>query len=449
MPPPDGYTATVGSEIGFTSPRTPSLPEVFNSVSIPKFGYWRKLGAFAGPGFMVAVGYMDPGNWATDLAGGSAFGYALAPVILLSGVVAMFLQWLALRLGVASGMDLAQACRARFSKPVTLGLWLTCEAAIIACDLAEVIGTAIGLQLLFHIPLMLGATLTAADTLVIMMLHRRGVRYLEALVITLLCTVGVCFAVELFWSRPDMGALAGSFAQVGQVLHNPAMLYIALGIFGATVMPHNLYLHSSIAQTRRFERTPKGKREAIHFGSIDSTAALTIALLINAALLLLAASVFHANGHSEVAEIGDAHRLLAPLLGVGGAGVLFALALLASGQNSTLTGAMAGQIVMEGFLNLKLDPVLRRMLTRGLALIPALAVIAIAGEHGAERLLIGSQVVLSLQLGFAVVPLIMFTSDRRMMGEFVNRRWVAFVGFALAAGIIAVNLWLVIQTWAG
>jgi manganese transport protein len=446
MTPPDAGTAILTSDPGSPVAVAPSLPGAFRSVSIPALGYWKKLAAFAGPGYLVAVGYMDPGNWATDIAGGSAFGYALAPAIALSSVVAMFLQWLALRLGIASGLDLAQACRARFPKPVAHLLWATCEIAIIACDLAEVIGTAIALQLLFHLPLLAGVTITAFDTLIIMALQKRGFRYMEALVVTLLCVVGLCFGVELILSRPDGRGLAASFAGAGDILRHPGMLYLALGIFGATVMPHNLYLHSSIAQTRRFERTPRGRREAIHFSTIDSTVALVLALAINAAILILAAAAFHAHGHTRVAEIGDAYRLLSPLLGVGGAGLLFALALLASGQNSTLTGTMAGQIVMEGFLDIRLNPVCRRLLTRGLAIAPALVVIAVAGEGAASRLLIASQVVLSLQLGFAVVPLVLFTSDRKLMGSFANSRAVSLAGYGLAAAIIAVNGWLVLQT---
>ncbi len=425
-----------------------SLPEAFRSIAIPAGGrFWRKLAAFAGPGYLVAVGYMDPGNWATDLAGGSRFGYALLSIVLLSNFVAMFLQWLSLRLGIASGRDLAQLCRERFGARVSAGLWLTCEIAIAACDLAEVLGTAIALKLLFHLPLMAGVMITILDTLVIMGLQKRGFRYVEALVVTLIGAVGACLAVEFFFCRPDIRGVVTGLAPSPALLTNPAMLYVALGIFGATVMPHNLYLHSSIAQTRRFERTPRGRREAITFSSIDCFVALGFALFVNAGILVLAAAAFHV-GHSEVAGIEDAYKLLTPVVGAAGASVLFAAALLASGQNSTLTGTMAGQIVMEGFLNLRMNPALRRLLTRTLAVVPAVLVIAVAGEASVTRMLILSQVVLSLQLGFAVVPLIMFTSDRGIMGPFCNSRLVSGVGYGLAAVIVLVNGWLVVQALA-
>jgi manganese transport protein len=427
------------------SDRAASLPEAFRSVSIPLGGrFWSKLAAFAGPGYLVAVGYMDPGNWATDIAGGSRFGYALLSVVLLSNFVAMFLQWLSLRLGIAAGRDLAQLCRERFGARVSAGLWLTCEIAIAACDLAEVLGTAIALELLFHLPLLAGVSITILDTLVIMGLQKRGLRYIEALVVTLIGAIGACLAIEFFFCRPDMSGVLTGFMPTGRLLSDPAMLYVALGIFGATVMPHNLYLHSSIAQTRRFDRTDRGRREAIGYSSIDCFVALGFALFVNAGILILAAAAFHV-GHPEVAEIQDAYKLLSPIVGAAGASVLFAAALLASGQNSTLTGTMAGQIVMEGFLNLRMNPALRRLLTRGLAAAPAFLVIAIAGEASVTKLLIFSQVVLSLQLGFAVVPLVMFTSDRRIMGAFCNSRLVAGVGYGLAAVIVAVNGWLVVQ----
>lgn len=409
---------------------------------------WRKFAAFVGPGYLIAVGYMDPGNWATDLAGGSAFGYALLPTIAVSGLVGMFLQWLALRLGMASGRDLAQLCRDRFSRRANIMLWVACETAIVACDLAEVIGTAIGLNLLFGLPLIAGVAVTAFDTLIIMALERRGFRYIEALVITLTGVIGVCFAFELLYCRPDLGAVAASFASPATVFHNRDALYLALGIFGATVMPHNLYLHSSIAQSRRIEPARECKRETMLFSSLDSVSALSFAVLVNAAILILAAAAFYGSGHTGIAGIGDAYKLLTPMFG-GGAALLFAVALVAAGQNSTLTGTMAGQITMSGFLGLTMNPVLRRLVTRGMALIPALAVTWIAGVDGIDRLLIGSQVVLSLQLGFAVVPLVIFTGDRRIMGAFANGGVLRGFSYLLAGGIVAVNGWLVVQSLCG
>lgn len=419
------------------------------NVEIPSGArFWKKLAAFSGPGYLIAVGYMDPGNWATDIAGGSKFGYALLSAIILSNFAAMFLQWLALRLGIASGRDLAQACRAHYSPAVSRTLWVTCEVAIAACDLAEVIGTAIALKLLFHLPLLLGVSITAFDTLLIMGLQRYGVRYIEALVIVLTVTIGLCFAYEIASSGPSAGSIFSSLIPTRSMLHDPAALYLALGIFGATVMPHNLYLHSSIAQSRNFLPTLQGKREAIRFSAIDCFTALTIALLINAAILIVAASAFHWSGHAEVKSIEDAYELLSPTLGVSLASTVFAIALLAAGQNSTLTGTMAGQIVMEGFLGLKMSPVKRRLLTRGCAILPALLVTAIAGESGTSQLLIFSQVVLSLQLGFAVIPLVKFTSDRALMGELVNSSWVRRGGYALGGAIIGANGWLVLQAVA-
>ena len=391
---------------------------------------------------------MDPGNWATDLAGGSQFGYALLPVVALSGFIAMFLQWLALRLGIASGQDLAQMCRQRFSRRTTWFLWATCEIAIIACDLAEVIGTAIALNLLFRMPLPAGVLITALDTFLIMGLERRGFRYIEALVITLTGVIGVCFAFELFCCKPDLGQIAGSFVPSHALFGSHAALYVALGIFGATVMPHNLYLHSSIAQTRRADSSEACRRHTIRMSSIDCFSALTIALLVNAAILILAAAAFHFSGHTGIAGISDAYKLLTPMFGPAAA-IVFGIALLGAGQNSTLTGTMAGQITMEGFLGLKMKAVPRRLITRGLALIPALAVAILAGEQGTDRLLVGSQVVLSLQLGFAVVPLVVFTSNPGIMGTFVNGRLVKAIAYVMAAGILAVNGWLIIQTFTG
>ncbi len=420
----------------------PSLPESYATVPVPgpTSSFWRKFGAFAGPGYLVAVGYMDPGNWATDLAGGSAFGYTLLSVILLSNIMAMVLQALAAKLGIVTGLDLAQACRAHYSPPVRMGLWVLCEFAIIACDLAEVIGTAIALQLLFGIPLVLGVCLTALDVLLILLLQQRGFRKLEAFIIALLLIIAGCFAVELALSQPSIAAVASGFIPRAEVVTNPAMLYIAIGIIGATVMPHNLYLHSSIVQTRRFERDDCGKREAIRFATLDSTIALGLALFINAAILILAASTFHEAGRTDVAEIQDAHALLAPMLGASAASTLFAIALLASGQNSTITATLAGQIVMEGFLNIRLPAWLRRLATRLLAIVPAVTVAVLYGEGGTAKLLVLSQVILSLQLPFAVVPLVRFTSDRLMMGRFVNPRWLIAAAWLISAVIIGLNI---------
>lgn len=417
-----------------------SLAEVHGTIPVPKhFGFWRKLLAFSGPGYLVAVGYMDPGNWATDLAGGSQFGYTLLSVILISNLMAILLQSLCAKLGIVTGRDLAQACRDHYSKPVAFVLWLLCEVAICACDLAEVIGSAIALNLLFKIPLVWGVCLTALDVLAVMYLQNKGFRYIEALVIALILTIGGCFMAEIIFSEPDVVAVLGGFVPKFEIIRNPEMLFIAIGILGATVMPHNLYLHSSIVQTRKYEATSEGKREAIKFATIDSTVALMFALFINAAILIVAAATFHGTEH-KVAEIQDAHKLLTPVLGAGLASTLFAVALLASGQNSTLTGTLAGQIVMEGFLNLRLRPWLRRLITRLLAIIPAVIVTAISGESGTAKLLVLSQVILSLQLSFAVIPLILFTSDRRKMGEFVNRSWMKITAWVVAAIIVVLNV---------
>ncbi|MGI8890125.1 MAG: Nramp family divalent metal transporter [Chthoniobacterales bacterium] len=425
-----------------------SLPEAHRSIVVPaNASFWRKLAAFSGPGFLVAVGYMDPGNWATDLAGGAQFGYTLLSVILISNFMAMLLQHLCIKLGVATGRDLAQACRDHYSKPTVIFLWLGCEVAIAACDLAEVVGSAIALQLLFGIPLLWGCIITAADVMVVLYLQHKGFRRIEAIVTVLIGTIAVCFASELFFSRPNLSDVLVGFIPRAEILANPGMLYVAIGIIGATVMPHNLYLHSSIVQTRKFERTPDGKREAIKFGTIDSTGALLFALFINGAILVLAASAFHWSGHQDVAEIQDAFKLLSPLLGVGVASALFAIALLASGQNSTLTGTLAGQIVMEGFLNFRIAPWLRRVLTRGLAIIPAVLVIGIYGEKETTQLLIASQVVLSMQLGFAVWPLMRFTGEKKKMGEFVNGFWIKLFGWATTLIIIALNVKLLLDTF--
>ena len=419
---------------------TPSLQEVHSTIPIQSgLGFWRKLLVFSGPGYLVAVGYMDPGNWATDLAGGSAFGYTLLSVILLSNLMAILLQSLCAKLGIVTGRDLAQACRDHYSKPVAFGLWILCELAICACDLAEVIGSAIALNLLFGIPLLWGVCITALDVLAVMYLQNKGFRYIEALVVTLIVTIGGCFFAEILFSKPDLGAVFGGFLPRLEILQNTTMLYIAIGILGATVMPHNLYLHSSIVQTRKYERTTAGKAEAIKFATIDSTTALMFALFINGAILIVSAATFHGRGQ-DVAEIQDAYKLLSPTLGVPLASTLFALALLASGQNSTLTGTLAGQIVMEGFLRIRLRPWLRRLITRLIAIVPAVIVTAIYGEHGTATLLVFSQVVLSLQLPFAVVPLVAFTSSRHKMGEFVNPRWIKALAWATAALIISLNL---------
>jgi manganese transport protein len=425
-----------------------SLAEVHRSIVVPTTAsFWRKLFAFSGPGFLVAVGYMDPGNWATDLAGGAKFGYALLFIVMLSNFMAILLQHLCIKLGVATGRDLAQACRDHYSTPTVWCLWILCEIAIAACDLAEVVGSAIALQLLFGIPLVWGCCITALDVLAVLYLQQKGFRYIEALVITLIATIATCFAAELIFSKPSLVGVMLGFVPGPHIVTNQQMLYISIGIIGATVMPHNLYLHSSIVQTRKFEQTPEGKGEAIKFATIDSTGALMFALFINAAILVLAASVFHWSGHQDVAEIQDAYKLLSPLLGVGFASVLFAVALLASGQNSTLTGTLAGQVVMEGFLNIRLRPWLRRLITRALAIIPAVLVIGISGESKTTQLLIASQVVLSMQLGFAVWPLMRFTDERAKMGEFANRLWLKILGWTTAAIIILLNLKLLFDTF--
>jgi manganese transport protein len=429
------------------APTRPSLPEVHSTLYVPKSATnLRKLLAFAGPGFLVAVGYMDPGNWATDLAGGSKYNYTLLSVILLSNLMAILLQSLCVKLGVATGRDLAQACRDHYSRPVTLGLWVLAEVAIAACDLAEVIGSAIALNLLFGIPLLWGVCLTALDVMVILFLQQKGFRLIEAIVISLIGMIAVCFTIEILLAKPSLaGVLHGFFVPSAQIIRDPSMLYIAIGILGATVMPHNLYLHSAIVQTRRFERTRTGMREAIRFCTIDSTIALTLALFVNAAILIVSAATFYRNGYSDVAEIQDAYKLLTPLLGVTGASTVFALALLASGQNSTLTGTLAGQVIMEGFLDIRLKPWLRRLITRLIAIVPAVIVTAIAGERGTAKLLILSQVILSMQLSFAVFPLVIFTSDKRKMGEFVNANWVKALSWFVAILIAALNAWLLLQ----
>ena len=426
----------------------PSLPEVHATLKIPaSAGFLKKLLAFAGPGFLVAVGYMDPGNWATSLAAGSKYNYTLLSVIMISNLMAILLQSLSLRLGIVTGRDLAQACRDHYSKPVTFVLWVLCELAIAACDLAEVIGSAIALNLLFGIPLIWGVCITALDVLMILFLQNRGFRYIEALVIALIAIIGTCFGLEIIFSRPEFSGIMMGFVPDTQIMSDPNMLYIGIGILGATVMPHNLYLHSSIVQTRQYELNTAGKREAIKFATIDSTFALMFALFINAAILIVAAATFYRQGYNEVAEIQEAYQMLSPLLGVTGASTLFALALLASGQNSTLTGTLAGQIVMEGFLNIRIQPWLRRLITRMIAIIPAVIVTAVSGEHGTSQLLILSQVILSLQLSFAVFPLVMFTSDKLKMGVFVNTLSIKILAWTVTLFIAALNVWLLAQTF--
>lgn len=428
-----------------------SLSEVHRSISIPpsNASFIRKLLAFTGPGYMVAVGYMDPGNWATDLAGGSAFGYTLLFVILLSSIFAMFLQHLTVKLGIVTGKDLAQICRQVFPRWVNVGLWLMAELMIIACDLAEVIGTAIALELLFGIPLAVGVVVTALDVLLLLFLQKKGFRWLEALVIALIAIVVVCFALELFFSQPAIAPLLAGFIPAKELFTNQEMLFIAVGILGATVMPHNLYLHSAVVQTRAHEISKKGKKEAIKFATIDSSIALTIALFVNAAILILAAAAFFTTGHQDVAEIGDAYKLLAPLLGVGGASILFAVALLASGQNSTITATLAGQVILEGFMNIKMKPWVRRLVTRSLAIIPAVIIAVLFQGSGLSRLLIFSQIVLSLQLPFAILPLVYFTSSKKHMGEFVNRPWLKTAVGTIAAVIISLNVWLIVHMFVG
>jgi manganese transport protein len=426
--------------------QVPSLPEVHATVRISRSPhYWRRLAGFLGPGFLISVGYMDPGNWATDIAGGSRFGYTLLFVIMASNLMAILLQSLSLKLGIATERDLAQMCHQSYGPRVSYALWIGAEIAIAACDLAEVVGSAIALNLLFHIPLFYGVLITSLDVLLILLMQRWGFRYIEALVIALIGTIAGMFGVQMFLSRPEYWpVLHNLFIPSAAIVTNPEMLYIAIGILGATVMPHNLYLHSSIVQSRKYERTPAGKREAIGMANIDSALALTVALFVNAAILIVAAAVFHRRGLYDVAAIQDAYKLLSPLLGVTAASTLFAIALLASGQNSSITGTLAGQVVMEGFIHLKVSPWLRRLITRSLAIIPTIIVVAFTGEQGTEKLLILSQVILSLQLSFAVVPLVLFTGNRKIMGEFVNARWLKALAWFTAVLIAGLNGWLLV-----
>ena len=449
LTPQDPETGLAHPDAGWRRARvTPSLQEVYRSVPVTGATWWRKILAFAGPGYLVAVGYMDPGNWATDLAGGSRFGYTLLTVIMISNLMAIVLQGLAAKLGIVTGRDLAQACRDNYSKPVSFALWVLCELAIAACDLAEVIGSAIALNLLFGIPLPLGIGITALDVMLVLYLQNKGFRLLEALILALVGTIGFCFLFEIVLSSPPLAGVLKGFVPTPQIIANPEMLYIALGILGATVMPHNLYLHSSIVQTRAYDQTIPGKKVAVKYAFIDSTIALSFALFINAAILIVAAATFHTSGNADVAEIQDAYKLLTPLLGAG-ASTVFALALLASGQASTITGTLAGQIVMEGFLNIRLRPWLRRLITRAIAIVPAAIVATIYGESGTAQLLVFSQVILSMQLSFAVFPLVIFTSDRKKMGEFANVWWLKVIAFMIATVIASLNIWLLVQFFTG
>ena len=426
--------------------RTPSLSEVFGTIRTRPTGpMWRKLLAFLGPGYLVAVGYMDPGNWATSLAGGSKFGYALLTIALLSNLMAILLQALCARLGIAAGRDLAQACRDAFPRAVAWPLWLMAEIAICATDLAEVIGTAIGLNLLFGVPLEIGVIVTALDVFLILWMQRLGFRWIEAFIVTLLGVIAVCFAIQIALADPDWRGVILGFAPTIDIVRNPEMLYLSLGILGATVMPHNLYLHSGVVQTRRFGEGVEDKREAIKLATIDSTIALMFALLINASILILAAATFHKTGKTDVAELEQAHSFLAPLLGSAIAPTLFGIALLCCGLNSTVTATLAGQIVMEGFLDIRLPAWARRLITRGIAIVPAAIVTIWYGERGTAELLILSQVVLSLQLPFAIVPLVMFTADRRKMGALTAPRWVTLLAVLVAVIIIALNVKLIVD----
>jgi manganese transport protein len=447
MSPQIDFLPPVFSEQVYADPHEePSLPEVNSSVRLSRSPhFWRRLAGFIGPGFMISVGYMDPGNWATDIAGGSRFGYTLLFVIMASNLMAILLQSLSLKLGVATERDLAQLCHQSYGPRVSYALWIGAEIAIAACDLAEVIGSAIALNLLFHIPLFYGVLITGLDVLLILVLQRWGFRYVEALVISLIGTIIALFGVQLLLSKPEYWPVFKNLLiPSSAIVTNPDMLYIAIGMLGATVMPHNLYLHSSIVQSRRYKRTPKGKREAIFMSNIDSALALTVALFVNAAILVVAAAVFHRSGHYEVAAIEDAYKLLSPLVGAAGASTLFAIALLASGQNSSITGTLAGQVVMEGFIHLKVAPWLRRLITRSLAIIPTIIVVAITGERGTEKLLLLSQVILSLQLSFAVIPLVIFTGSRKKMGEFVNAPWLQALAWLVAALIAGLNAWFLV-----
>lgn len=427
-----------------------SLEEVNNSVKIPpaNASFLRKLLAFMGPGALVAVGYVDPGNWATSIEGGSEFGYTLLSVILIASLIATLMQEMAARLGIATSMDLAQATSASVGKKLSFFLWILTEVAIIATDIAEVIGSAIALKLLFNIPILLGVTITTLDVLLLLLLQKRSFRIIESVVIILMATIFIIFAYEILLSNPNVTDLVQGYIPSSDIVTNPSILFVGLGILGATVMPHNLYLHSSIIQTRSYERTEKGKKEAVNFARIDSIFSLTIAFLINSMILILGASAFYGNGQ-VVSGIEDAYALLAPTIGASIASTLFAIALLASGQNSTITGTLSGQIVMEGFIHLRVKPWVRRIITRLLAVIPVFIVTIIAGENGTTDLLIFSQVILSMQLPFALVPLVLFTSDKHKMGSFVNSTWVKLVAWTATVIIICLNVYLIVYTLIG
>lgn len=427
------------------SPFDRSLSEVHASVPVSTGSFWRRALSFAGPGYLVATGYMDPGNWATALAGGSAFGYTLLTVCLISNLIAILLQALCVRLGIGAGEDLAQACRRAFPKPVAFVLWVLAEIAICATDLAEIIGTAIGLQLLFGIPLGIGVVLTALDVFLVLALQRIGFRWVEAFIIALLVVISVCFGIQIAMAQPELGALINGFVPNVDIVNDPNMLYVALGILGATVMPHNLYLHSAVVQTRAVEDTPQAKREAIKFATWDSSIALMLALFVNASILILAAATFNANGHTEVGDLGQASNMLNPLLGSDMAATLFGIALLCCGINSTVTATLAGQVVMEGFINIRLKPALRRLVTRGIAIVPAMFAVMYYGPSGTTKLLVMSQVVLSLQLPFAVIPLVWITARRKMMGNFTAPRWQTVLAATASAVIVGLNVKLLID----
>ena len=424
-----------------------SLNEVFSSIKVPaNASSWKKFMAYVGPGLLVAVGYMDPGNWATDIAGGAQFGYTLLSVILISNLFAIVLQYLSVKLGIVAERDLAQACKDHFHPSVNFILWIFCEIAIAACDLAEVIGSAIALNLLFGIPLSVGVVITVIDVFLILFLQSRGFRYIESIVGGLIFVIFASFLYEIFLSKPDIIPLLEGLIPKKEIITNPSMLYIAIGILGATVMPHNLYLHSSIVQTRDYPRTTEGKKEALKFASLDSSLSLMLAFFINAAILIISAATFHTSGNKDVADINDAYKLLSPLLGTTLASIFFGVALLASGQNSTVTGTLAGQIVMEGFLNIRLKPWVRRLITRLIAIIPALIISILYGERGTADLLVFSQVILSMQLSFAVVPLVMFTGNKTKMGQFVNKPWLKVLAWTISGIIIVLNLYLLKET---